>query len=83
MRIIKRTWKALSNERGSEVFEYTILAGLLAILCIAVLAEVVPRLVARWTALDNALSPGLNTAPATPPRPIPPLPAEGAKPVEK
>ena len=43
------------DERGGEVLEYTLVAGLLVVSAIAVIGSVGTKVLARWRSLDSAL----------------------------
>ena len=43
------------DERGGEVLEYALVAGLLVVSAIAVIGSVGTKILARWTSLDNSL----------------------------
>jgi Flp pilus assembly pilin Flp len=44
-----------SDERGGEVLEYALVAGLIVITAIAVIGSVGTKILARWQSLDNSL----------------------------
>ena len=43
------------DERGGEVLEYALVAGLLVVSAIAVIGSVGTKILARWTSLDSSL----------------------------
>ena len=43
------------DERGGEVLEYALVAGLLVVSAIAVIGSVGTKVLARWRSLDNSL----------------------------
>ncbi|MGA2499081.1 MAG: Flp family type IVb pilin [Tepidisphaeraceae bacterium] len=54
-----RAWK---DERGGEVVEYAVVAGLVIVAAIAVVSTVGSKVLARWTSLDSSLqSPSSST----------------------
>ena len=50
--------KLVADERGGEVLEYALIAGLIVVAAIAVITSVGGKVVAKWHAIDN--SPGMN-----------------------
>ena len=44
-----------ADERGGEVLEYALIAGLIVIAAIAVIGSVGTKVLARWTSLNNSL----------------------------
>ena len=42
-----------SDERGGEVLEYALIAGLIVVAAIGFIAGVGEKIVAKWTALDD------------------------------
>jgi Flp pilus assembly pilin Flp len=53
---VKAIFKALLNdERGGEVLEYALIAGLIIVGAIALITSVGTKVVARWTSLDTSL----------------------------
>lgn len=45
--------RVLRDERGGEVLEYALIAGLLVVGCIAVVACVGTKVLARWNSLNS------------------------------
>jgi Flp pilus assembly pilin Flp len=43
------------DERGGEVLEYALIAGLIVIAAIAVIGSVGTKVLARWTSADNGM----------------------------
>ena len=43
------------DERGGEVLEYALVAGLLVVTAIAVIGSVGTKILARWQSLDSSL----------------------------
>jgi Flp pilus assembly pilin Flp len=43
------------DERGGEVLEYALIAGLIVIAAIATIASVGTKVVARWTSLNSSM----------------------------
>jgi len=43
------------DERGGEVLEYALIAGLIVVAAIAVIGAVGTKVVARWTSLNSGL----------------------------
>ncbi len=44
-----------SDDRGGEVLEYALVAGLIVIAAIAVIGQVGAKVLARWTSLNSRL----------------------------
>jgi len=56
MKAIKKLVKSLVNdERGGEVLEYALIAGLIVVAAIAVIGAVGTKVLARWTSLNSSL----------------------------
>jgi Flp pilus assembly pilin Flp len=49
--------KLVSDERGGEVLEYALIAGLIVVAAIAVITSVGGKVVAKWQAVDTGLTP--------------------------
>ena len=47
--------KLVSDERGGEVLEYALIAGLIVIAAIAVIGAVGTKVLARWTSVDTGM----------------------------
>lgn len=47
--------KLVADERGGEVLEYALVAGLIVVAAIAVITTVGNKVVARWNSLDGSL----------------------------
>lgn len=45
----------LRDERGGEVLEYALIAGLIVVAAIAVITSVGGKVAARWTSMDNSM----------------------------
>ena len=45
----------VSDERGGEVLEYALIAGLIVVAAIAVIGAVGTKVLARWTSLNSSL----------------------------
>ena len=43
------------DDRGGEVLEYALVAGLIVIAAIAVIGSVGTKVLARWTSVDNSM----------------------------
>lgn len=53
---IKRQLVHLSHdERGGEVLEYALIAGLIVVAAIAVIGQVGTKVLARWTSLNSKM----------------------------
>lgn len=50
--VIKRV---LRDERGGEVLEYALIAGLIVVAAIAVIGSVGTKVLARWNAVDSGM----------------------------
>lgn len=56
MRTIARLAKRLVNdERGGEILEYVLIAGLIVAATVAVVATVGTKVLARWTTVSDSL----------------------------
>ena len=47
--------RLVRDERGGEVLEYALIAGLIVIAAIAVIGSVGTKVLARWNSVDNSL----------------------------
>ena len=47
--------KLVRDERGGEVLEYALIAGLIVVAAIAVIGTVGTKVLARWNSLDSSL----------------------------
>jgi Flp pilus assembly pilin Flp len=47
--------KLAGDERGGEVLEYALIAGLIVVAAIAVIGAVGTKVVARWSSLDSSM----------------------------
>lgn len=45
----------LRDERGGEVIEYALIAGLIIVTAIAIIGTVGTKVLARWTSVDSSL----------------------------
>ena len=43
------------DDRGGEVLEYALIAGLIVVAAIAVIGSVGTKVLARWTSLDSSM----------------------------
>jgi pilus assembly protein Flp/PilA len=50
--LLSRLW---NDERGGEVLEYALIAGLIVVAAIAVIGAVGTKVVARWTSLESSM----------------------------
>jgi Flp pilus assembly pilin Flp len=52
-----RAWlkKIMADDHGGEVMEYALIAGLIAVACIAVIGAFGTRVVARWTSVGSSM----------------------------
>ena len=50
--LLNRLWR---DERGGEVIEYVLIAGLIIVAAIAVIGTVGTKVLARWTSVDSSL----------------------------
>jgi Flp pilus assembly pilin Flp len=56
MQILEKMLVALlRDDRGGEVLEYAIVAGLISIAAIALIGAVGTKVVARWTSINSTL----------------------------
>jgi pilus assembly protein Flp/PilA len=47
--------RLIRDERGGEVIEYALIAGLIIVAAIAVIGTVGTKVLARWTSVDSSL----------------------------
>lgn len=47
--------RLLHDERGGEVLEYALIAGLIIVTAIAVIGTVGTKVLGRWTSLDSSM----------------------------
>jgi len=47
--------KLVSDERGGEVLEYALIAGLIVVAAIAVIGSVGTKVLARWNSLNSSM----------------------------
>jgi len=47
--------RLLKDERGGEVLEYALIAGLIIVAAIAAITAVGNKVLARWTSLQNSM----------------------------
>lgn len=47
--------RLVKDERGGEVLEYALIAGLIVVACITIIGSVGTKVLARWTALDSSV----------------------------
>ncbi len=56
MSALKNFWTRLvRDERGGEVLEYALIAGLIVVAAIAVIGTVGTKVLARWNSLNSSL----------------------------
>ena len=46
---------AIVDEKGGEVLEYALIAGLIVVAAIAVISAVGDKVLGKWTSLNNSL----------------------------
>lgn len=51
----RKILSALRDDRGGEVLEYALVAGLIVVAAIAVIGSVGTKVLARWNTIDNSL----------------------------
>jgi Flp pilus assembly pilin Flp len=47
--------KLIADERGGEVLEYALIAGLIVVAAIAVIGSVGTKVLARWNSLNSSM----------------------------
>ena len=52
---LKRMSACLRDDRGGEVIEYALIAGLIVIACIAVIGKLGGKVLARWNSVNSSL----------------------------
>ncbi len=55
MRIAKIVKSLVLDERGGEVLEYALIAGLIVVSAIAVIGKVGTKVLARWGSLNSSM----------------------------
>ncbi len=50
--MLKKLW---ADDRGGEVLEYALIAGLIVVAAIAIIGSVGGKVVAKWTSLDGSM----------------------------
>lgn len=56
MKALKNLLKSIvRDERGGEVLEYALIAGLIVVACIAVIGTVGTKVLARWNSLNSSM----------------------------
>jgi Flp pilus assembly pilin Flp len=55
MRACKQIVKLISDERGGEVLEYALIAGLIVVAAIAAITSVGTAVLGRWTSVQTSL----------------------------
>ena len=55
MRFAKTFSIVIRDDKGGEVLEYALIAGLIVVAAIAIIAAVGDKVLARWTSLNNSL----------------------------
>ena len=51
-----QTWiRLLPDERGGEVIEYALVLGLIVVVCIALIAAVGTKALARWQSVNSSI----------------------------
>jgi pilus assembly protein Flp/PilA len=55
MRFTKMLRKLAADERGGEVLEYALIAGLIVVAAIAIITTVGTKVVAKWTSVSDSL----------------------------
>jgi Flp pilus assembly pilin Flp len=51
-KLLSRVW---SDERGGEVLEYALIAGLIVVAAIAVIGAVGTKVLARWSSVNDSI----------------------------
>jgi len=54
-RVVRFIGRVLRDERGGEVIEYALIAGLIAVAAIAIIGAVGTKVLARWTSVNDGL----------------------------
>jgi pilus assembly protein Flp/PilA len=47
--------RLVKDERGGEVLEYALIAGLIVVACIAIIGTVGTKVLARWSSLNTSM----------------------------
>ncbi|HRK29436.1 MAG TPA: Flp family type IVb pilin [Tepidisphaeraceae bacterium] len=51
-KLTKQLWR---DERGGEVIEYALIAGLIIVACIVIVGSVGTKVLARWTSVNSSV----------------------------
>ena len=54
--LIQRLWR---HDKGGEVTEYALIAGLIVVAAVAIITAAGTKAVARWTSIDQSIEPGV------------------------
>ena len=54
-KLVRRMAALATDERGGEVLEYALIAGLIVVAAIAIIAAVGDKVLGRWTSLNNSM----------------------------
>ena len=55
MKIINRVRQVVGDERGGEVLEYALIAGLIVVAAVAAISAVGTKVLGTWTSAQNSL----------------------------
>jgi Flp pilus assembly pilin Flp len=55
MEIVQKLKRLVVDERGGEVLEYALIAGLIVVAAIAIITSVGGKVVARWTSVETSM----------------------------
>jgi Flp pilus assembly pilin Flp len=47
--------KLVTDERGGEVLEYALIAGLIIVACISVIASIGTKVLAKWNSVNSGM----------------------------
>lgn len=47
--------KLVRDDRGGEVIEYALIAGLIIVVCIVIIGTVGTKVLARWTSVNSSI----------------------------
>jgi len=50
--LFKKLW---SDDKGGEVLEYALIAGLISVAAIAVISKIGTKVLARWTSINSSM----------------------------
>ncbi len=53
--VMSRLWGILRDDRGGEIMEYAIVAGLISIAALGLIASFGTKVLAKWTSVNSSM----------------------------